>query len=249
MLTSAGVRLLQYAEKILDLAAEARNAIADDDVPTGTLTITAPETVCAYRLPVVLERFRSQFPRVELIFRPLATGEGLEQQLLEGKADAALVISEPQQSSSLVFERLQDEPIHIVTYPGHRLASQRRIALADLRGETLLLTEAGCSYRSLFERILKRVNICPSTVFEFHSVEAIKQCTLGGLGVAILPDMAVCNEIAAGRLVALSILGAPMKLVTFLAWHKDKWHSPALRAFLAVTRAILTGADPVNGVG
>src|SRR5438046_264194 len=55
-LTDAGERLLEYAERLLSLADEARAALADGAEPAGTLTIGAPETVMTYRLPSVLRR-------------------------------------------------------------------------------------------------------------------------------------------------------------------------------------------------
>jgi DNA-binding transcriptional LysR family regulator len=50
-LTDAGTRLLPYAEKLLSLSEEARCAVVGGDIPMGTLTITAPESICTYCLP------------------------------------------------------------------------------------------------------------------------------------------------------------------------------------------------------
>ena len=61
-LTEAGQRLLGYAEKILDLAAEARFSITSEETLTGTLTISAAETLCTYRLPAILREFRTSPP-------------------------------------------------------------------------------------------------------------------------------------------------------------------------------------------
>src|SRR5436305_2708758 len=55
-LTESGQRLLEYAERLLSLAEEARTALADGAEPTGTLTVGAPETALTYRLPRVLQR-------------------------------------------------------------------------------------------------------------------------------------------------------------------------------------------------
>src|SRR6266496_4132793 len=59
-LTDAGKRLLLYAEKILDLAHEARSAVTAEEMPTGSLTISASDTLCTYRLPAVLRQFRTR---------------------------------------------------------------------------------------------------------------------------------------------------------------------------------------------
>src|SRR5258708_38809041 len=59
ILTDEGQRLLVYAEKLLNLAEEARTALLAKAEPTGAVTISAPETLCTYRLPPVLHQFRA----------------------------------------------------------------------------------------------------------------------------------------------------------------------------------------------
>lgn len=239
VLTDAGARLLQYADKILALAGEARIVVANRAEPVGTLTISAPETLCTYRLPAVLSQFRRQFPRVELIFCPMGNRDDWERQLTEGSTDAALVLIKPFKPAHLMIEPLLSERILIVTYPEHPLTECDAITPAHFRAETLLLTEAGCAYRVLFERLLQNAGIRAGTVLEFHSVEAIKECTMSGMGIAVLPEVAVRAELAAGRLVELTCVEPPLSMSTCLAWHKDKWLSPALQAFLEVTREVL----------
>jgi DNA-binding transcriptional LysR family regulator len=246
VLTDAGKRLLHYAEKILTLTEEARTVVANQEEPAGTLTITAPETLCTYRLPAVLDQFRQQFPRVELIFRPYDRYNSWERQLAEGIADAALILSEPIQTTQALLEPLVHERIFVLTSPEHSLTRCASVSLADLAGETLLLTEAGCAYRLLFERALHQLGVRLGMILEFHSVEAIKQCTMSGLGVAVLPEVAVRAEVDQGRLAVLPFTDQEFTMLTLLAWHKDKWLSPALRAFLAVTRQILRKADDFN---
>ena len=59
------------------------------------------------------------------------------------------------------------------------------------------------------------------------------------MGIAVLPWVVVQQEVAAERLVPLTVAGLTFNMVTQLAWHRDKWISPALAAFLAMTRTIL----------
>src|SRR5690349_21719254 len=74
-LTDGGRQLLEYAERILALADEARAAVSADATPRGTLSIGAPETLCTYRLPAILHAFRDRYPQVQILFRanPVAT--------------------------------------------------------------------------------------------------------------------------------------------------------------------------------
>src|SRR5258708_269564 len=110
VLTDAGSRLLRYAEKILALAEEARSVVAGDDEPTGSLTISAPESLCTYRLPAILGLFRERYPRVQLLFRPSPSAD-MRRRVGEGLLDLAFVLEEPIQSGNLSSEQLIREPL------------------------------------------------------------------------------------------------------------------------------------------
>ena len=102
---------------------------------------------------------------------------------------------------------------------------------ADLAGQTLLLTEHGCGYRAKLDRLLAMQNIRPGHVTEFSSVEAIKQCVAAGMGIALLPAIAVAREIRQHHFKALHWAGSSLDIQTHILWHKDKWVSPAMAAF------------------
>src|SRR5262249_10652289 len=89
-LTDAGARLLQYSERMLDLADEARAAVTGSGEISGSVTISAPETLCTYRLPVALQQFRARYPGVRLMFRPGSVAE-LRQRVSDGGLDVAFL--------------------------------------------------------------------------------------------------------------------------------------------------------------
>lgn len=101
------------------------------------------------------------------------------------------------------------------------------------------MTEAGCTYRALFLDALADADARPNTVLEFGSVEAIKQCVLAGMGITMFPAFAVQSEITERRLAALPWPGTGPTMVTQMVWNQERWESPALRAFLALTREVL----------
>ncbi len=249
ILTEAGQRLLVYADKMLKLAQEAREAVASDVEPQGALTVGAPESLCVYRLPPVLQQFRVRFPRVRLVFRPVVATAEMYRALHDGRMDVCFLLENAVADDALTGERLVAEPLRILAHPEHPLARRTRVAPGDLEGEPLLLTEPGCSYRVPFERALAAAGCCPGSVMEFGSVEAIKQCVIAGMGIAILPEVAIAAEIAQGRLAALDWVGPVCSIGTQMVWHKDKWLSPALRAFLDVAREVLTPTTPTTPIG
>ncbi len=227
-LTSAGERLLVYADQILRLAAEAQSALS---VPSGTLTIGVVESLGTYGLAPVVAAFRSQCPGVDLAFRTGICGR----QVLRGELDLAFTLEEIRHDDGLVFEALREEPMLVVTHPGNPLVGSLAVQPGDLDGETTIVTEARCSYRTMFEFALETAGLRSPKV-EFASIEAIKQCVIAGLGVTLLPRMAVKEELRQGLLAALPWSGPDFPVATQMCWHKDKWFSPALQAFVDVTR-------------
>ena len=73
---------------------------------------------------------------------------------------------------------------------------------------------------------------------ELSSVGAIKECTVCGLGFSFLPRVSVAADLASGRLQELSWTGPSLNVYTLLIHHRDKWMSPALRAFLTLCHAL-----------
>jgi DNA-binding transcriptional LysR family regulator len=233
---------------MLRLAEEARGAVPDDQVPGGILNIGAPESLCAYRLPPVLSKFRTLFPKVQLVFHP-DNGPALPHALSEGRLDVGILLESPAASGNLIAEPLTHEPLLLLTYPSHPLARAPLVCPSQLQHEALLLTETGCTYRKLFQRTLIAASAWPDNVLEFSSIEAIKQCVMAGMGIAFLPAIAVKSELAQGRLVALRWSEGDYRLVTQMVWHRDKWLSPALRAFLDLSRAMLGTSEAQALVG
>jgi DNA-binding transcriptional LysR family regulator len=235
-LTDAGERLLAYAERIVALVAEAQAAVADGAEPAGTLTLGAPETVLTYRLPAILQRFRTRFPRVRLQFRPTSNAE-LQREVGDGALDVGFAIGEPLQPRGLAVEVLHAEPLALIVQPEHPLAQAKKVEAADLQRETLLLTRPGCGYRALFMSTLAAGGVQTANCLDFGSVEAIKQCVAAGLGIAALPRAALVTELADERVVALDWGGPPLDVATQMLWHPARADGVKLQAFLDIARS------------
>jgi DNA-binding transcriptional LysR family regulator len=83
------------------------------------------------------------------------------------------------------------------------------------------------------------VNVRPISTIEFSSVEAIKQCVSLGMGVALLPQIVVAEHMAKNRLKPLHWTGVETHVMTCVVWHRDKWISPTLRAFIETLKAVM----------
>lgn len=238
VLTDAGHQLLPYANKILNDIEEAKQISSQSGEMTGTIVIGSDEVICTYRLPALLRLFRERYPHVRLLFRPLSS-HNLKQSLREGKADVVFMLDEPAESIDLHTERLQDEPFLMVVSPDHPLASRSALSIKDFHGEHILLSEKGCSYRLYFYRTLLKKGADSLTELEFNSAEAIKQCAMMGLGIALLPEMVIKGEVERGELIALPWDLSEVRFTTQLLWHQDKWISPSLRSFIEMAKLLL----------
>jgi len=238
VLTTAGKRFLTYVQGVLDKLDEARSVVHDNEVLSGTLTISANEVVCAYRLPALFQRFRSQHPGVRLIFRSVSNQQ-LKQALFEGTADVVFILDEPLRSTGLAVEPMLEETFRFFAAPDHPLAKRTVLRLEDFHGEVFLTNEKGCPYRTMFDRPFEKEGIDSITYLEFQSAEAIKQCAISGIGIAFLPEIVAEAEVGRGELVALPWQIPDLHVYTHMVWHKDKWLSPIMSSFIEAAREVL----------
>jgi DNA-binding transcriptional LysR family regulator len=238
LLTEAGSSLLNYAEKILDLADETRSEVAAAKELKGSLTVKVPETFGVHRLPLVIKRFRSRFPKVRLHFTT-CTHEGLQKDLRKGVTDLAFLLTESFQAADLEAEALGIENLILVAHPAHPLVKESVLRTQDLEGETLLFSKVDCSYRRTVEAAFKIEKIRYDNTLEFNSVEAIKQCVMAGVGISILPEITVAKDISEGRLSHLSWNEGGLEVAALMIWYKDRWLSPTLSAFMETVREVI----------
>src|ERR1700723_4779416 len=238
VLTEAGHRFRPYAEKALAAMDQGYRAVKFGTEPAGPLHIYAPESVLVYRLPEVLKVFRKRYPRVELIFRP-ESERPLAVELETGKIDLAISMSDSVDGEQLCSIRMRSEDIYLFATPDHPLAAARKVYPKDLFGQTLLLPEAGCGKRKKLDMRLASANVKPQHITEFSSVEAIKQCVLAGMGIGFLPEIVIACELRKKQFTAVKWHDSKMTIATHIVWHKDKWISPGMEAFLGILKSTL----------
>ena len=239
VLTAAGERFLTHIQSVLDKLDEARSSVHDTENLTGTLTISANEVLCAYRLPAVFQHFRSLHPEVRLIFRPVPN-QDLKETLFDGTSDVVFMLDETIRSTELIAEPLLEETFRLFASPDHPLAKRTGLRIEDFLKEVFLVNEKGCPYRTMFDRSFEKKGIDRLIYLEFQNAEAIKQCAITGVGIAFLPEVTVEAEVVRGELVALPWLFPDLKVYTHMTRHKDKWVSPIILSFLEAARIVMT---------
>ena len=144
-LTEYGRTLLPQALAILRQANQARSTLESLRRGVGGhLSVGCIPTLTPYFLAPRLSGFTHRFPDVELRLMEETTPK-LVELLQAGKLDLALV-GLPVNSPEMLCSELFREPIWVVVAPGHRLAAQGQVKLADLRGEKMLLLKEGIAF-------------------------------------------------------------------------------------------------------
>lgn len=238
VLTNEGKCFLTYAKQILHLSLAAAEAVSGSTTPKGSITIGAPESLCVLRLPSLLQEYRKRCPHVKIALKT-GTCSDFDYWLRTHAIDIAFLLQPEMAHPELMTHTLFAEPMVLVAGTDHPLIKKGKTEPMDLHHESLILSEIGCSYRVVFENILATAGIYPDSILDFSSVSAMKQCAISGLGITLLPKIAVMNEIKAGQLVDLNWIGPDFGISAQIAYHKDKWLSPALSAFLNLATEIL----------
>ncbi len=180
-LSPKGAVLLDYAERLLGLADEARHALKDGAV-RGTIKLGALESTSASRLPALLSLFHTSHPDVRVELRT-GTNDFLATEVAERRLDAAFIAETstyPTLSHALLFR----EKLILITSPLHRRVASAR----DVAGDSIIAFPTGCAYRRIVERWLGNHGLVSLRVLELSSYHAIVACVASGTGVAIVPE-------------------------------------------------------------
>jgi DNA-binding transcriptional LysR family regulator len=231
-LTTAGRIFAGFAEQILDLRRQAQDAIHElERAPRGELSIAANEATCIYVLPQVFSQYNRLFPNVQLHV-DRSYGSKVVTAVLENQADFGIA-QFPVQERRIQAVKIHSDEIKLIVPVNHPLASQRSATCHDLVPHSLLLPKYGTT-RTHLNEWLELVEDKIQVSMELDSTEMIKRFVLAGLGLSFLAASHCAEEVAAGRLAALSLAPEAMVRHVGLIYRKDKALSKAALGFIQV---------------
>ena len=207
LLTDAGQKLYDYAQRILDLHRQARQLITGHDAPAGgELSLAASSIPGEHLLPALLSRFGQKHPHVR-VRAAVGDSMGVIAQVERGGVSFGLV-GRKTDSPHLEFTYLASDRMVLVVPPGHALGKRKTVSVRQLGRHPLILREVGSGLRHCFEKSLDKAGLSLADLqiaLELGSNEAIKEAVHRGVGVAILSTYAVQKELRAGQLHALEV--------------------------------------------
>lgn len=240
-LTALGETFVERGRDILRAVDELGGlARASRDPMTGPLRLGVIPTVAPYLLPGLMQALGARFPSIDLRPREAVT-QKLVEDLNDGKLDAAIValpVSEP----ALHEEPLFEEEFVLVrpVEDAHRPVPNP----ATLRAMRLLLLEEGHCFRDQALSFCKMESAVPRDLMEASSLSTLVQMVAAGIGVTLIPKMAVPVETRLGR-VAVARLGPPHPTRRIgLVWRKTNPLGADLRR---IARLVAETAVPDPG--
>jgi DNA-binding transcriptional LysR family regulator len=229
-LNARGRELLPLAQELLERHAEfGRRASGETVALAGELRIGTSNTVGNYRVGELLGQFVRAHPQVAIRLR-VGNTDDIAAAVLDHSLDAGCVEG-PVTHPLLEVRPWRDDLLLVCASPDHPLASKRHLKPEHFAGARWIVREPGSATRTTTERALAQLPR-GETVMELDQIEAIKQAVAAGLGIACLPQVAVTDALATGRLVALKTPFLDLQRKLSMLLHREKYRGAVLEAFL-----------------
>jgi DNA-binding transcriptional LysR family regulator len=224
-LAPAGQVLLGYADRLLDLAQEARDAVQDVK-PRGLFRLGAMESTAAVRLPAPLSEFHRRYPEVTLELRT-GNPQQLATAILAGELDAALA-AEPLPDAPFDKVIAYEEELAIVASAGHP-----PIRAQGDTPKSIVAFEQGCPHRKRLEDWFAQRGTMPARTIEMSSYHAMLGCIVVGMGISLVPLSVLTTFPEAKRLSIHPLPKGQDRARTVLFWRKGA-SSPKIDALVEV---------------
>jgi LysR family hydrogen peroxide-inducible transcriptional activator len=233
-LTEVGKQVVIRARHMLEqgdeIIALARN---NTDPFSGRIRMALIPTVGPYLLPRVTQKIRKTLPNLGLMLYEYQT-EPLLQRLRDGDIDLGIVAL-PTDRDGLESRVLYEEAFLLAVPQQHPLAEKAAVKLQDLKGHALLLLEDGHCLREQALEVCSRVGVHEVEDFRATSLETLRQMVVAGLGITLMPELAVDSPFGAQRGMTTRAFAKPAPSRTIGAvWRKSSTRTLAIEEICRV---------------
>jgi DNA-binding transcriptional LysR family regulator len=232
--TKAGTILYGYAKKIIALRKEAENTLAEfQGKIKGHLAIGGSTIPGGYILPPLLGAFKRDYPEVAVTLVQGDTAR-IFRDTLQGDVELG-VVGAKEQYAQLVQERIMEDEMFLIVPGSHKWAGKRQVSMNEVIQEPFIMREIGSGSRKSIEQVMEEAGHSLNAlniVAEMGSTEAVRQGVKAEVGISILSERAVAEELADGGLRKVKIEGLSFKRAFYLIYHKRRTQSPLCRTFI-----------------
>ncbi len=235
-LTAAGEVLRGYAERLLRLRGEAASAVEElRSLERGRLTVAANEYTSHLLLPV-LAAYRQSSPQINIVVQR-AFASRIPEQVIERSVELGVLSYLPQQQG-LAATAVYEDDVALVVDPAHPLATAGTVAVRDLGAQNFIGHAVASPLRKEITDLFARMKTPLHMGVQLPSLEAVKRFVALGAGVAILPGLAVVQELARGELVRVPVPELDWKRRLWIVQRRNSTLSHAGLAFLRTFRTL-----------
>ncbi|MEV3860527.1 LysR family transcriptional regulator [Streptomyces sp. NPDC050095] len=225
-LTPAGRTFLASVERALGEVEKAAESVrADADPASGKVAFGFLHTMGTETVPGLIRAFRADHPRIRFSLVQ-NYGEAMLERLRAGELDLCLTSPVPDEPG-LVARRLDEQRLRLVVPADHRLASRKRIRLAETADETFVTLEPGYGLRRIFDDLCTEAGFKPRIAFEGEEAETLRGLVAAGLGVCLLPPPTFPRP----GVVELTVTGQRAVREIGVAWLDGHPDTPPVAAF------------------
>lgn len=228
MLTEAGIEIVERARAVLrDVEQIKAVARRTRDPQAGTIRLGVFPTLGPYLLPHVVPTINAKYPKLELLLIEDKT-EQLLQMLRDGAIDAAL-LALPVVDEQLHVEPLFEEPFVVAMPDGHPLSKRRTVSMDQLADHTMLLLEDGHCLRDQALDVCQMASANEKAGFRATSLETLRQMVAAGVGITLLPTLAIKPPVATGQGISIRKFrgGTPARTIG-IVWRRSSAVGPFL---------------------
>ena len=239
-LTEAGEQIVERARRILEACTEVTTlARSHRDPLAGALRVAFLPTIGPYLLPHIARPLQRALPRLELHLHEYQTAPMLAR-LRAGELDLG-ILALPVDLEGLEARELYNEPFKVLVPERHALSRRERVQMSELEGESLLLLEEGHCLRDQALEVCSRVGVRESEDFRATSLETLRQMVAAGLGITLLPELAVDAGFGSQRGLAVRRFAkpAPARRVGAV-WRKSTTRAAAIHELCGIIGQAIT---------
>ncbi|WEK55419.1 MAG: LysR family transcriptional regulator [Candidatus Cohnella colombiensis] len=190
-LTPVGQLFLKRAENILnDLDQSVIELHEFLDPEVGEIRLGFPHSLGINMVPQAVAAFRKLHPRVRFRFRQ-GMYPSLIRDVIEAEVDLAFISPFPEKNDQVTGEIILTEELFAILPENHRLAMEDSIPLSELKDEIFVLFSEGYSLRPIVWEACKAAGFTPKIAFEGEETGTIRGLVAAGMGVSLLPEMAM----------------------------------------------------------
>lgn len=228
-LTQAGKKLLGYSRHIIRMYKDAEDAMQELN-ESSMIRVGASVTIGAYVLPKLISAFQRENPGFLIEVAEDNTTQ-IEELLMRDKIDLGLVEGEAELPDLVNKPFIEDELI-LICGKSHTLAGRHLVEPHELEKENFIVREIGSGTRKTFADVMAKNHLTWKAIWTCNNADTIKMAVAEGLGVSVISERAVRNEIESGLLLSVNMNGIYFKRQFKLVYHKNKYLTEPMKRFI-----------------